>query len=91
MSFPCPDCGHKRTDVKDSRPSVRGIHRRRRCPICGFRFSTIEAQLGQRRLGVLTNRLLRELPSLADDLRALHQAIPTVLEDAEAAKEDKPE
>jgi transcriptional repressor NrdR len=40
----CPFCGHDDTQVKDSRPAEDGaaIRRRRLCPSCGQRFSTIE-------------------------------------------------
>ena len=40
----CPYCGHDDTQVKDSRPSEDGaaIRRRRFCPQCGQRFTTIE-------------------------------------------------
>jgi transcriptional repressor NrdR len=40
----CPFCGHDDTQVKDSRPAEDGaaIRRRRFCPSCGQRFSTIE-------------------------------------------------
>jgi len=40
----CPFCGHDDTQVKDSRPTEDGaaIRRRRFCPSCGQRFTTIE-------------------------------------------------
>jgi transcriptional repressor NrdR len=40
----CPFCGNEDTQVKDSRPSEDGsaIRRRRYCPHCGQRFTTIE-------------------------------------------------
>ena len=40
----CPFCGHEDTQVKDSRPSDDGsaIRRRRSCPGCGQRFTTVE-------------------------------------------------
>ncbi len=40
----CPFCGHEDTAVKDSRPSEDGsaIRRRRFCPHCGQRFTTVE-------------------------------------------------
>ena len=40
----CPFCGHNDTQVKDSRPSEDGtsIRRRRGCPKCHVRFSTVE-------------------------------------------------
>lgn len=40
----CPFCGHDDTQVKDSRPTEEqaAIRRRRFCPSCGQRFSTIE-------------------------------------------------
>ncbi|MGH7209985.1 MAG: transcriptional regulator NrdR [Acetobacteraceae bacterium] len=40
----CPFCGHDDTQVKDSRPTDDGaaIRRRRFCPGCGQRFTTVE-------------------------------------------------
>jgi transcriptional repressor NrdR len=40
----CPFCGEADTQVKDSRPTEDGsaIRRRRNCPGCGQRFTTIE-------------------------------------------------
>lgn len=40
----CPFCGHDDTQVKDSRPTedASAIRRRRFCPNCGQRFTTIE-------------------------------------------------
>ncbi|TAE34686.1 MAG: transcriptional repressor NrdR [Alphaproteobacteria bacterium] len=40
----CPYCGHHDTQVKDSRPSDDGttIKRRRHCPSCDARFTTLE-------------------------------------------------
>ena len=40
----CPFCGYNDTQVKDSRPSEDGtsIRRRRGCPKCHARFSTVE-------------------------------------------------
>ncbi len=40
----CPFCGHEATQVKDSRPTEDGtaIRRRRSCPNCGQRFTTVE-------------------------------------------------
>ena len=40
----CPFCGHEDTQVKDSRPAedAAAIRRRRFCPSCGQRFTTVE-------------------------------------------------
>src|SRR5579875_2208595 len=40
----CPFCGHEDTQVKDSRPAEDGaaIRRRRFCPSCAQRFTTVE-------------------------------------------------
>ena len=40
----CPFCGHIDSQVKDSRPTEDGaaIRRRRFCPSCGGRFTTLE-------------------------------------------------
>ncbi len=52
----CPFCGHDDTQVKDSRPNEDGasIRRRRSCPGCGQRFTTIE-RVQLRELAVLKN------------------------------------
>ena len=38
----CPKCGQEKTKVKDSRASLTETKRRRRCPQCGHRWSTVE-------------------------------------------------
>src|SRR5258708_17910486 len=40
----CPFCGHDDTQVKDGRPTEENsaIRRRRHCPECGGRFTTVE-------------------------------------------------
>ena len=40
----CPFCGNEDTQVKDSRPTEdnSAIRRRRQCPNCGARFTTVE-------------------------------------------------
>lgn len=40
----CPDCGHDRTRVIDTKPSDDGtsVRRRRECQRCSFRFTTYE-------------------------------------------------
>lgn len=38
----CRQCGHKDSIVSDVRSQEGGIVRRRKCPACGFRWSTIE-------------------------------------------------
>lgn len=40
--MPCPTCGGERAAITDSRPSPRGIRRRRCCSSCGERFTTYE-------------------------------------------------
>lgn len=39
------NCGHFETDVKDTRPTMSMIRRRRQCPKCGSRFTTYEIPL----------------------------------------------
>lgn len=39
----CPICGGN-TEVRDSRPKVDTIYRRRRCVKCNYRFSTVEVE-----------------------------------------------
>ncbi len=40
----CPFCGDEGNQVKDTRPTDRGatVRRRRLCPACGSRFTTVE-------------------------------------------------
>jgi hypothetical protein len=42
--LPCPECGHMRSKVLDSRAVLteRALRRRRQCLECGFRYSTDE-------------------------------------------------
>lgn len=39
---PCPACGCGNSSTTDSRPSPRGVRRRRCCTDCGERFTTYE-------------------------------------------------
>lgn len=49
IGFPCPECGEPKCEVKDSRPAMHGIRRRRLCTKCSHRFTTMEmVYLGQR-------------------------------------------
>lgn len=43
--YPCPFCA-SRTNVTNSRPVDGSIRRRRMCPTCGFRLSTVETPVG---------------------------------------------
>ena len=38
----CPVCGKNQTKVVDSRPINGSVRRRRKCLICGHRFTTFE-------------------------------------------------
>jgi transcriptional regulator NrdR family protein len=42
MTISCPTCKSKRSMVKDSRPTIGTIRRRRECYSCGGRFTTVE-------------------------------------------------
>lgn len=42
---PCPRCGSRLSDVKDSRPSSTTIRRRRTCRACKAKFTTHEVSL----------------------------------------------
>jgi hypothetical protein len=42
----CAHCGAA-TDVADTRTRQYGVYRRRKCPNCGFRFSTLEIRLAE--------------------------------------------
>lgn len=44
-SFSCPKCENEGTRVRDSRPrSEGGVRRRRHCPACDYRFTTVELE-----------------------------------------------
>ena len=47
MSMPCPECGHIKTKVYDSRLTFGGsmILRKRECKKCQYRFTTKEVIL----------------------------------------------
>ncbi len=67
----CPSCGGT-TGVTDSRPKPAAIKRRRKCEICGFRFTTIEviaAMYPEQALHKVA-RLIASLRSMADDIEA---------------------
>ncbi len=69
----CPFCGHDDTQVKDSRPSEDGasIRRRRFCPGCSQRFTTVE-RVQLRELTVLKSdgrRVAFEREKLARSIR----------------------
>lgn len=38
----CPKCGNDQLDVRDSRPSINAVRRRRHCAQCGTRMTTFE-------------------------------------------------
>lgn len=46
MSACCPKCGSKSSEVTNSKHLDEGDYeRRRKCGLCGFRFSTVELAL----------------------------------------------
>jgi transcriptional regulator NrdR family protein len=47
MSYVCPNCSALKTHIVDSRPrdNGAGVRRRRKCTVCGHRFSTMEIPL----------------------------------------------
>ncbi len=41
--FACPNCQVGKAHVKDSRQNIEGgVKRRRECPMCSYRFTTVE-------------------------------------------------
>jgi transcriptional repressor NrdR len=66
MSLACPKCSTP-TEVKDSRPTGNGsaIRRRRKCPSCGWRFTTFETT---------------DDPDVADAMKAFGRAVMTIRE-----------
>jgi transcriptional repressor NrdR len=72
----CPFCGHPESQVKDSRPSEDGaaIRRRRLCPQCEGRFTTMERV--QLRELTIVKRSGRRSPFERDKLaRSVHIAL----------------
>ena len=72
----CPRCDHLKTGVTDSRSMGGRKWRRRRCPACGWRWSTIEIMKDSvdAELGALRTRLAAMLgivESLRGDLQAV--------------------
>lgn len=41
----CPSCGHDKTDVVDSRPTIDSVRRRRRCMGCKHQWTTMEVAI----------------------------------------------
>lgn len=63
--IPCPNCGSRRNDVKDSRPTASGtIRRRRRCATCDSRFTTHE-------IADVTASRMHELSMIDNQLKTL--------------------
>ena len=58
----CPKCG-KSTIVTDSRERNNGIYRRRKCNLCGYRFSTYET-IGGKGTWSKLKKLYRQLSKL---------------------------
>lgn len=71
----CPYCGHKDTQVIDSRAAVDQVKRKRRCanPSCGARFATVE-RLERSTLRVVKKDGRREAFDRAKLLRGLYRA-----------------
>jgi DNA-directed RNA polymerase subunit RPC12/RpoP len=68
----CPHCGSKLLAVKDSRPSINSIRRRRKCLSCGERSTTFEifsptTDEGSKLVSALT--LFDRLRSIPDEPR----------------------
>lgn len=86
----CPECGRDSTVVRDSRPIVNAIRRRRFCDGCGCRFTTHEILDGDdaatevnKRIAMMARRLDR-LPqhqrlTVLHVLAAFEAAGPNVL------------
>lgn len=43
----CPECGHKKSTVIDSREGPDRLRRRRECQKCHYRWSTLEGPVGE--------------------------------------------
>lgn len=74
QGMPCPKCSMGNTQVKDTRSRSGGILRRRRCPACGERFSTLETVVVDKRGGRFIGPTF-EAPPQPDHLDAIRRAI----------------
>src|SRR5262252_3922563 len=65
----CPFCGHDDTQVKDSRPTEENsaIRRRRHCPECGGRFTTVERVQLRERVERMVTGIVRRLESMGEN------------------------
>ena len=76
-SWRCPECGERRSNIIDSRPSNLGPRRTRVCVACGFRTSTIEVP---RSIAEFVHAANYQAPTFkGPDLRELTPAEATML------------
>lgn len=74
VGLACPRCGSAVSLVKDSRPTTRGIRRRRKCFACAARFVTIENLYDK--YAALTAEDLRVERARTDTLKLLETLSP---------------
>ena len=71
-NFPCPKCGSRSTATVDTRPTAKGVRRRRHCFDCNWRFSTHEVTVAlhdEHIVAEALRRFAKEAESLADRMR----------------------
>lgn len=66
----CPGCSSSNTAVTDSRPTVDGVRRRRKCLDCYQRFTTAEVVVGMK-----TKASLKKLQDISKGLEAVQTVI----------------
>ena len=68
----CPKC-EGQTGVLDSRPECDCVRRRRRCLVCGYRFSTIELEEDMKLMRPKKKRLVIEYDPMTEVLTVLKE------------------
>ena len=66
--YECPNCGGSHSMVTDSRPSRKGVRRRRCCQGCHARWTTFEASID---IGRITDEYITKLLKNADALEEM--------------------
>lgn len=77
----CPKCQDDMTDVIDSRKKPLGVHRRRECLVCGYRYSTIEIDVKRFKL----------LQAMADQIHGFAEELDNLIEAKKGMQENETE
>lgn len=63
----CPKCGSDQVNVIDSRPKEGTVARRRKCLVCGYRYSTVEVDVSEYKSLKEKAKMLRWMLSKLDE------------------------